>query len=452
MSCHSTNYLNRKMKKGNAAKTGYAWWYDKNAEDPNNPSHYDGFIPLPVVREFFVWNAEESIQMVATFRMAEPPAMDEQGNPLVPATPAFDENGDPVLDGAGRQYWDYTVPVQGHKALGRSNWIAGGIPEGEEAGASKILSVVDEDYGVHQAKEIFITNVADLVGGADNIGVESIGELKWGRRLFASVSIPENLLNKESGLEFRPILTICTSFDRTLATKYVRTFGVPVCDNTLNYELTRAGEKDGHFVIRHTKNSASRLGDAKKVLGLLNESADEFDAWATGLAQAPVPEDKFLKWLDVMVPIPEIKRTMVTVKSIQGEDVQVEKVSSNAQTIALKKRDKLVEMWDKDPRVAPWKGTRLGILQLWNTYLQHEASFKGTKAAGGDKVAARAELNMNKMIECDFAKEDTNALRVISNIMADDEPVMVAVPAGAPTATATKQRPRTRKSAAGNNG
>ena len=210
-------------------------------------------------------------------------------------------------------------------------------------------------------------------------------------------------MNKESGLEFRPIRTICTSFDRTLATKYIRTFGVPVCDNTLNYELTRAGDKDGQFVLRHSKNSATRLGDARKVLGLLTEGAAEFDAWATGLAQAPVPEDKFLKWLDVMVPIPEIKRTMVTVKSIQGEDVQVEKVSSNAQTIALKKRDKLVEMWDKDPRVSPWKNTRLGILQLWNTYNQHEVSFKGTKAAGGDKVAARAELNMNKMIEGDFA-------------------------------------------------
>jgi len=452
VSYHGIQYLNRKMKKGNAAKTGNAWWYDKSAEDPNNPSHYDGFIPLQVVREFFGWNAEESITMVATFRMAEPPAMDEQGNLLVPATPVMDEEGEPLLDGAGRQYWDYTVPVQGHKALGRSNWIAGGIPEGEEAGASKVLSVVDEDYGVHQAKAIFIDNVNDLVGGEANVGVESIGELKWGRRLFASVSIPENLMNKESGLEFRPILTICTSFDRTLATKYIRTFGVPVCDNTLNYELTRAGDKDGQFVLRHSKNSATRLGDARKVLGLLTEGAAEFDAWATDLAQAQVPEDKFLKWLDVMVPIPEIKRTMVTVKSIQGEDVQVEKVSSNAQTIALKKRDKLVEMWDKDPRVSPWKNTRLGILQLWNTYNQHEVSFKGTKAAGGDKTAARAELNMNKMIEGDFAKEDTNALRIISNIMADDEPVVVAVPDGAPTTT-TKTRPRTRsKAAAGKTG
>ena len=413
MSYHGINYLNSgKMKKGNTDKTGFTWWYDQALENPNNPSHYNGFIPFDVVRKFFGWDASESMRIVATFE----------------------------IDGK-----TYEVPVDDYKAIGRSDWIVGGIPEGEEQSASKVLSVVEKTYGVHQAKEIFIDNLLHLLGVDKNsespdLGIESLGELKWGKRLFASLSIPENLKNELTGLEFRPILTICTSFDKTLATKYVRTFGIPVCDNTLNMELMRAGEKDGQFVLKHTKNSAVRLKDARSVLGLLEQDAESFNGWINDLGRAEVPEQAFIKWLDVMVPVPEIKKTVVTVKSIQGEDTQVEKVSTNGQTIALNKRDKLVEMWDNDPRVTPWKNTRLGILQLWNTYQQHEATFKmskGYKKEDRDnenvRKMARAESNMNKNVEDVFTNEDLAALKAISNIMSEiGEPVKV--PASKPRA------------------
>ena len=451
MSYHSMTYLNRKMKKGNCDTTGYAWWYDANLEDPAHPSHYKGFIPLDVVvAELFGWTAEESAELIARFRVAAPPGKAEDGvTDLVKAELVLGPDGQPLVNEIGNPYYDYWVPVSTHKAIGRGDWIVNGIPAEEEAGASKILSINDVDYGTHQLKDVFIENVAELVDGKENIGLESAGILKWGRRAFASLSIPENLLNTESGLEFRPILTVVTSFDRTLATKYVRTYGVPVCDNTLNYELVRAGETEGQFRLRHTKNSAMRLRDAKQVLGLLTEQAEQMDTWLGEMVRAEVPEDAFIAWLDKMVPIPEIKKTVITAKSIQGEDVQMEKVSANAQTIALKKRDKLVEMWDKDPRVTGpdgrWKNTRLGILQLWNTFQQHEVSFKGAKAFGGSdnanaKVAARVEMNANKMIEGKFSREDEKALNMISVVMAErEERMAVAVPAGAPTSDPEKK-------------
>jgi len=437
MGYHSTNYYNVKMFKGNTDKTGYAWWYDQSRENPNMPSHYAGFIPLTVMKTVLGWDALESVKLVATFQI---PQLNDEGMPVL------DENGEPIIN-------TYEVPVTDHKALGRSDWVQNGIPDGEEDGASQILSVVSNEYGVHSVKEVFFENVEQLVGGESNIGIESFGELKWGRRLFASFSIPENVENPESGLQFRPILTVVTSYDRTLATKYVRTFGVPICDNTLNWELTKAGEKDGSFTLKHSKNSAGRLADARKVLGLLDEQTEDMNAYATELVQTPVSEESFQKWLNVMVPIPEVKKSLVTVKSIQGEDVQVEKVSAHAQTIALKKRDKLIEMWDTDPRVTgpvdnnrPWKGTKLGILQLWNTFNQHEASFKGAKAMGGDKNAARAQMNMDKTISGAFAAEDTKALRVLDSILSEaDQPVAELVPAGAPTSNPAKRTPRSRK-------
>jgi phage/plasmid-like protein (TIGR03299 family) len=426
MGYHSQGYYNTKCFKGNTDKTGFAWWYDQSFEDPNNPSHFAGPIPLELMRNVFGWTAHESISLVAKF----------------------------VID--GKEY-EVPVPADQYKALGRGDWIEHGIPDSEEEGASKILSVVSGDYGTQQLKEIFITNVADLLDGADNIVLESFGELKWGRRAFASVSLPENVVNNDSNLAFRPIMTIVTSFDRTLATKYVRTYGIPVCDNTVNYELARAGEKDGHFVLRHSKNSAARLPEAKKVLGLLTEQADEMNKWLSELVKVEVPEAHFIKWLNKMVPVPEIKKSIVTVKSIQGEDTQIEKVSTNAQTIALKKRDKLVEMWDRDERVAPWKNTRLGIFQLWNTFLQYETGVKATASLGGGKdatdlqkqnakIRARIEKNMDLITNPDgsgsFMKEDSKALDAIISIQAEEKELVAAVPAGAPTSDPAKRVPR----------
>lgn len=444
MGYHSTNYYNTKMFKGNTDKTGHAWWYDQSRENPDRPSHYPGFIPLPVMRDVLGWDAKESVKLIAVFEM-----------------PVLDDDGNIVLDDEGNAVFKAVeIPVKDHKALGRSDWIANGIPDGEEEGASQILSVVSTEYGVHNAKDVFFGNVEELVGGEEHMGIESFGELKWGRRLFASFSIPEHVENPDSGLQFRPILTVVTSYDRTLATKYVRTFGIPVCDNTLNWELTKAGEKDGQFTLKHSKNSAGRLGDAKIALGLLSEQTEDMQRFTSELMRVEVPEDIFQKWLEVMVPMPPIKESTSMALSTQGEQVEIKKVSAHAQTIAIKKREALMDMWENDERVTgpesdgrPWKNRKLGLFQLWNTYNQREASFKGAKAFGGDKDAARAQMNMDKTINGTFATEDAKAFKALDAVFAAEaEKVAVLVPAGAPTSDPEKKvTKRTPRSKAQNN-
>lgn len=410
MGYHGMRYYNTKCYKGNTKKTGFAWWYNQQLEDPNNPSHFEEFIPLSLLRSKFGWNAAESVKLLAYFD----------------------------IDGT-----EYVVPVRRFKALGRTDWIVNEIPESEEEGADKILDVPNIDYGVHDPKEVFISNVAELFEGGDNIGCESFGELKWGRRLFASFSVPEHLMAENSGLEFRPILTVVTSYDRTLATKYVRTYGIPICDNTVNYELTRAGEKDGHFVLRHSKNSAEKLIGAKQALGLLDQQAEEMSRWADELYNVEVGEPDFHKWLKVMIPIPDPKEKIVEVTSIQGEKVQTVKKSYHAQTIAMKQHEKLMDMWDTDPRVigpdGKWRNTRLALFQLWNTYQQYETGVKATKALGaGDdeqskemaRVNARIEKNMDRLTNVNgdgsFLKTDLKALNVIAEIQSDKVSVPVS--------------------------
>ncbi len=424
MSYHTSAYLNSgKIIVGNTKNVGNAWWYNPALENPSLPTHFEDFIPLSVVKDrLFGWDAWESNRLVAFF---DRPERDDQGNIVL------DSEGNAVLK-------TYEVPVRSFKALGREDWIVNGVPSDEEAGADAILYVQGKDYGVHQLKETFITNTAEIMQGADNlVGVQSAGLLKWGRRAWITFSIPTNLINDDSGLEFRPNLTVSTSFDSSLATSWTRTFGVPVCDNTLDYQLVKAGDK-GKFVLKHTKNSVARIKDAAQMLGLLNEQADEFDKALTKMAKTEVSEKVFLKWLDGMVPVPEITQTVKMITSIQGEQVPVAKVNTNSHTHAMNRRDKLVEMWDRDPRVAPWKNTELGILQLWNTFNQHERTFKASAQFNGNRLAAKVEAQQLKTLEGDYYKEDAKALMVLDRVLSEEITVPVVTPAGKAAATRRK--------------
>lgn len=414
MSYHTSQYLNSgNILVGNTRNGGNAWWYNPALEDANRPTHFEDFIPLTTVRDrLFGWSAWESNRLVAYFER-----------------PVLDENGNSVLDSDGNVVVKtYEVPVRSFKAIGREDWIVSGVPDGEEAGADAILHVQGKDYGVHQLQETFITTTAEILQGADNmVGVSSAGLLKWGRRAWITMTIPQDLTNDESGLQFRPNLTVSTSFDSSLPTSWTRTFGVPVCDNTLDYQLVKAGDK-GKFVLKHTKNSVARIKDAAQALGLLTEQADEMDKALSELVKTEVPEKLFLKWLDKMVPVPDVSEKVVMITSIQGEQVPTKKVNTNSQTHALNRRDKLVEMWDRDPRVSPWKNTKLGILQLWNTFNQHERTFKASKQFDGNRLAAKVEANQLKTLGGDFLKEDEIALKALDSIMSEEFAVAGAAP------------------------
>jgi phage/plasmid-like protein (TIGR03299 family) len=426
MSYHTSQYLNSgNILVGNVKNSRNAWWYNQDLENPALPTHFQDFIPLDTVKDrLFGWSAWESNRLVAYF---DRPEMDSEGNSVL------DSNGNVVMK-------TYEIPVSSFKAIGREDWVVNGVPDGEEAGADAILYVQGIGYGIHQLKETFITSTAQILQGADNmVGVSSAGLLKWGRVAWITVTIPENIRNDASGLEFRPNLTVSTSFDSSLATSWTRTFGVPVCDNTLDYQLAKSGQS-GKYTLKHTKNSAMKISDAAQILGLLNEQGEDMDRVLSEFSNTEVPEKVFLQWLDKVVPVPEVKTSIVEVLSIQGEKVQTEKVSTNGQTQALNKRDKLVEMWDNDPRVSPWKNTKLGILQLWNTFNQHERTTKTGKAFAGNAVAAKVEGNQLKTLSGDFYSDkksgDGIALKFLDEVLADQIVIPVTTPQGKRTRAA----------------
>lgn len=418
MSYHTREYLNSgQIMIGNTQANGNAWWYNQSLENADTPSHYEKFLPLELVKaRLFGWSAWESFELIARFR--------DPANGKV-----------------------YEVPAKSFKAIGREDWIVNGVPDDEEAGADAILHVQGDSYGTHQLKEIFITNLAEIVGGADQLGIESAMLLKWGRIASMTISIPQNLHNDASGLDFRPQLIASTSFNSSLPTSYTRAYGVPVCDNTLNYELMRAGDK-GKFVIKHTKNSVSKLSGAAEALGLLTQQADEMDAALSEMVNREVSEKEFQKWLNLIVPIPEIKTTQVEkMVSIQGQmqKAMIDKVSTNGQTIAINKQEKLMDMWGSDPRVSPWQNTQFGVLQLWNTFQQHESKLVGAKALDGNRLQARVENNMMKTLSGKFANGtktspgDLQAMEMLDAVLAESfSTASVAVLEKAPAKRASR--------------
>jgi hypothetical protein len=72
-------------------------------------------------------------------------------------------------------------------------------------------------------------------------------------------------------------------------------------------------------------------------------------------------------------------------------------------TRAENKTERLRSLWTGDPRVAPWKGTALGVVQAWNTYGHHYTG----------KAEKRAERNMVNALNGSTSKADQFVLDAV---------------------------------------
>jgi phage/plasmid-like protein (TIGR03299 family) len=329
-----------------------AWWYDKRMEDPTNPTHFPDYLPIDLVKQkLFGWTALESAKLIAH------------------------------VEYNGKMY---QVPVTTHKAMIREDRLLEGMsPEDIAAGIGSedsVLSIMSDGYEPHQLKQTFITNTAQILGGADSLGITGAGLLKWGRVAYMEVSIPETLHNTEVGFGFRPNLLIYTSFDGSLKTKYTRTITAVVCDNTLQWAIREAGDQ-GSWELKHAKGSAARLPEAREALGIIDSTASDFEAEIVAMSRREVTAKQWTKWLDLVHPIPEVK-------VIDG------KAKTNSQTIVINKRDRLTKMYTEDPRASVWTGTDLGVAMAFNTDKQHNDMVRGTKALDGNATQARVEKNI----------------------------------------------------------
>lgn len=247
-----------------------------------------------------------------------------------------------------------------------------------------ILGVPKDGWQPHQFDTWLLDEVAAILD--DDLGISSAGLLKKGAVAWVEVSIPDTITTP-SGVEFRPNLLAITSHNSDFATTYKKTVQLVVCDNTLR---AAASEKGQTFKVKHTRNSSVKLAEARQALEIVHTIADDFTAEVEELTNTTVTDAQFAKFLDELLPVdPE--------------------ASKRSKTIAANKRDALVNLYDNDVRVAPWRGTAFGVRQAVNTADHHVWSAKGD----------RVERNQLKAISGGFDVLDSNTLATLEKVLAE---------------------------------
>jgi phage/plasmid-like protein (TIGR03299 family) len=246
-----------------------------------------------------------------------------------------------------------------------------------------VLGLFKSGYEGHQYQEWLLENVATILD--DELGIGSAGLLRNGGQAWVSVEVPDNITTPE-GVEFRPNLMACTSFDGSLATTYKRVITRVVCDNTAEAARSEEGQQ---FKVKHTRWSGMRIGDAREALHIVHTMADEFAAEVAALTAWKVSDEQYQKHMHVMVPI----------------DDSLAKIGI---TKAEKKRDELLTLWRHDDRVAPWKGTAYGVAQSYNTWNQHYASVR--------KGVPRVLRNMENLVTGKTGAADRDVLKVLADV------------------------------------
>lgn len=253
------------------------------------------------------------------------------------------------------------------------------------------FGIFKSGYKVHPYPEWLVDNVDILLDGGLEIGTVAL--TKGGARAMLQAELPEDRIATAPGAEpvpNRPHLTAATSLDGSIATVYGIGTRVLICEN----ELSLAGFRG--FVrgftsfqkIRHTSNSLHRAGEVRENLGLVVEQiGDAFDEEFRSLVSQYVSD---AKWNEV-------------IKAYTG----VEKAKEGrSKTIAENKVSALNNLWFNDERAAPWRNSAYGVLAAFNTANHH--------VFGSDK--GRTERNQDRIIQDEWAKFDSNVLRLLETV------------------------------------
>lgn len=325
MSRESSKWLNTMTLIGFTSKRGHAWHYRSESQG-KEPNHYPDAIPV-----------DDVLRRLFNFEVWETPlyTLGDSGYLEIPDRKAMvtSDNGD-------------------------------------------VLGIFKSGYQGHQYKEWLLDNVSQILD--DDLGIGSAGLLKNRAQAWVSVEVPESISTPE-GVEFRPNLIACTSFDGSLATTLKRANQIVVCDNTLSAALGEAGQT---LKVKHSRYSGMKITSAREALAIVHTMADDFSAEVAHLCSWKVSESAFDRMLDLVIPLPEEK--------------------GRSMTIAENKRTEIIRLYRSDDRSAPWNGSAFGVLQAFNTWNHHYASVK--------KGVPRILRNMENVVTDKMATADSSIL------------------------------------------
>ena len=154
-------------------------------------------------------------------------------------------------------------------------------------GTYDALSTVGTRYVVQQNLDC-INRALDIVNSRGDAIVDTCGVLKGGREFFASIDLG-GLIIDPTGVNDRieRFLLVRNGHDGKTPITYANTSVRAVCKNTV-----MAGMKSALrvFTARHTRNQDSAINEAKSVLELSTEWAEEFQRTAELMLSINVPD------------------------------------------------------------------------------------------------------------------------------------------------------------------
>lgn len=346
MSAETMEWLNSNILVGYTDERGHAWHYRADLQG-SEPNHYKGAVPTDdILRRLFSWKAISApvfIRVPATLDDAT--GVDDDGNPYK------------FIQAGNRQ------------AILRDDTL-------------DLMEIFKDGYRSHQYGEWLVQNLANIVD--DDINFGSAGLLKNGAVAFVSLEMPESV-EVISGFSVRPHLLATTSHNGMLATTYKSVSTFVVCDNT---HMMAMSEKTSQFKARHSKHSGFKIQSARDALGIVHKMTDDIVAEVLALSSHKVSDAQWEKILTTLAPIPTL-----------ADDES----NKAAVTRAENKRSELVSLYNFDTRVAPWKGSALGVLQAFNTYNHH--------VVGADDN--RAERNMMNALMGKTEQSDRKVLDLL---------------------------------------
>ena len=140
------------------------------------------------------------------------------------------------------------------------------------------LDVVSDRYQIVQPREI-LDHMWDI-SREFGFDLETAGVLDEGRKLWVQASTDNSIVLPGNDV-IKPYLFMATSFDRSIATMARYSMTRVVCQNTLSAAASEHGQ-----VVKCSHSTALDMNRIKAELGMIEETAQEFERNATELANA----------------------------------------------------------------------------------------------------------------------------------------------------------------------
>ena len=229
-----------------------------------------------------------------------------------------------------------------------------------------VLGVVGNNYSPIQHADM-VEDIKALCGES-GAKVHTIGSVNGGKRVWILLETTDTVMI--NGDRCATYIAVVSSHDGSMAYTVAPTTVRIVCDNTLSAAIRGFGKsKEGKAIrIKHTVNAQSAIQQARKAVGAVKTSFDEFAALANHLAGIRV-NDRFAGFI-------------------------AEKLFKGDTTNAENEREKLIEAF-KNPRGGLTRAvdnTAFGVFNAATEYVDYLARCRKTGGKTEDEARAESAL------------------------------------------------------------